>query len=38
VAIQRLMLPRNNVHSMPPARLRILSKEARERAIEALRK
>jgi len=38
VAIQRLLLPRNNVHSMPPARLRILSKEARQRAIEALRK
>lgn len=38
VAIQRLMLPPNNVHAMPPARLRVLSKEARERAIEALRK
>lgn len=37
-AIARLMLPRNSVHAMPPARLRILSKEARTRAIEALRK
>ena len=38
VAIQRLMLPRSSVHAMPPARLRILSQEARERAIEVLRK
>jgi mono/diheme cytochrome c family protein len=38
VAIERLMLPRSSVHAMPPARLRILSKEARDRAIEVLRK
>jgi mono/diheme cytochrome c family protein len=38
VAIARLLLPGNNVHAMPPARLRILSEEARDRAIEALRK
>jgi mono/diheme cytochrome c family protein len=37
-AIARLSLPTSSVHAMPPARLRILSKEARERAIEALRK
>jgi hypothetical protein len=38
VAIARLMLPTSSVHAMPPSRLRILSKEARERAIEVLRK
>ncbi|HET8932067.1 MAG TPA: hypothetical protein VFN67_01445 [Polyangiales bacterium] len=38
IAIGRLMLPSNNVHAMPPARLRVLSPEARARAIEALRK
>lgn len=38
IAISRLMLPTNNVHAMPPARLRVLSPEARAAAIEALRK
>lgn len=37
-AIGRLMLPQSSVHAMPPARLRVLSQEARSRAIEALRK
>ena len=37
-AIARLMLPPNSVFAMPPARLRVLSREARERAIEALRR
>jgi hypothetical protein len=37
-AIARLMLPPNDPRAMPPARLRVLSEEARERAIEALRK
>lgn len=38
IAIGRLMLPSNNVHGMPPARLRVLSPAARAAAIEALRK
>jgi mono/diheme cytochrome c family protein len=38
VAIGRLMLPPSNVHAMPPARLRVLSPEAKARAIEALRR
>jgi mono/diheme cytochrome c family protein len=37
-AIARLSLPPNSIHAMPPARLRVLSQEARERAIAALRK
>ena len=37
-AIERMLLPPNDAHAMPPARLRVLSKEARERAIDALRR
>jgi mono/diheme cytochrome c family protein len=37
-AIARLSLPPSNVHAMPPARLRVLSPEARARAIAALRR
>lgn len=38
VAIARLGLPANDAHAMPPARLRTLSREARERAIAALKR
>jgi hypothetical protein len=38
LAIQRLSLPANDIHAMPPARLRTLSDEARKRAIEALQR
>jgi hypothetical protein len=38
VAIARLMLPPDNPLAMPPARLRVLTQEARTRAIEALRR
>lgn len=38
LAIARLMLPANNPHAMPPARLRVLSDEARQRAIEVLKR
>ncbi|HKP57851.1 MAG TPA: hypothetical protein VJV78_14060 [Polyangiales bacterium] len=38
LAIARLSLPANDVHAMPPARLRALSKQARARAIDALRR
>lgn len=37
VAIARLRLPEEHPLAMPPARLRVLSDEARQRAIEALR-
>ena len=37
-AIERLRLPATDPRSMPPARLRILTPEARQRAIEALRR
>jgi mono/diheme cytochrome c family protein len=36
-AIARMMLPESSPLAMPPARLRVLSEEARTRAIEALR-
>lgn len=38
VAIMRLSLPANDVHAMPPARLRMLTPEARRSAIEVLRR
>jgi hypothetical protein len=38
LAIQRLSLPANDIHAMPPPRLRTLSDEARKRAIEALQR
>jgi hypothetical protein len=38
LAIARLSLPPNDVQAMPPARLRLLTFEARARAIEALRR
>lgn len=37
IAITRLQLPPDHPAAMPPARLRVLTAEARERAIEALR-
>ena len=37
-AIERLRLPATDLHAMPPARLRILTLEARQRAIEALQR
>jgi mono/diheme cytochrome c family protein len=37
-AIERLMLPANDVRAMPPARLRVLTPAARASAIAALRK
>lgn len=37
-AIERLTLPPDDVRAMPPARLRVLSAEAIERAIEALQR
>ena len=38
LAITRLMLPESHPLAMPPARMRVLSDEARSRAIEALRR
>jgi mono/diheme cytochrome c family protein len=38
LAIRRLLLPQNDIHAMPPARLRTLSAQARGRAIEALQR
>jgi mono/diheme cytochrome c family protein len=38
LAIQRLLLPASDPFVMPPARLRVLTSEARERAIETLRR
>jgi mono/diheme cytochrome c family protein len=38
LAITRLQLPPDHAAAMPPARLRLLTPEARERAIEALQK
>lgn len=37
LAMERLMLPQDDPRVMPPARLRTLTPEARDRAIEALR-
>jgi len=37
-AIERLQLPVTDIRAMPPVRLRTLSSEARERAIEVLRR
>ena len=37
LAIARLSLPPNDLLAMPPARFRVLSQEARARAIQALR-
>jgi hypothetical protein len=37
VAIQRLQLPPEHPQAMPPARLRVLTPDARERAIALLR-
>jgi mono/diheme cytochrome c family protein len=38
LAIERLRLPQSDPFVMPPTRLRVLTKEARERAIEALKR
>lgn len=38
LAIRRLQLPRHDPEAMPPARLRVLSDEARQRAIAVLRR
>jgi hypothetical protein len=38
LAIERLQLPASDPLAMPPARLRVLTDEARQRAIEALRR
>ena len=37
LAIERLRLPVTDPKAMPPARLRVLTEEARQRAIDALR-
>jgi hypothetical protein len=37
-AIERLQLPATDLHGMPPARLRVLTAEARQRAIDALKR
>ena len=38
LAIERLRLPESDPFVMPPSRLRVLTPEARERAVEALRR
>jgi hypothetical protein len=38
LAIVRLQLPAHDALAMPPARLRVLSAEAREHALEVLRR